>query len=69
MRPACSGSWQRRFRWRSTLLEHAEWLVAERRGEEAEAALAEARDIFTGLRAAPWLERLERVREGATVTH
>jgi tetratricopeptide (TPR) repeat protein len=43
-----------------TLLEHAEWLNAEAREEEAEPLLAEARTIFEGLRASPWLERVRR---------
>ena len=41
-----------------TLLEHAEWLAAEGRAEEAESHLGEARDILERLEAAPWLERV-----------
>jgi class 3 adenylate cyclase/tetratricopeptide (TPR) repeat protein len=40
-----------------TLLEQGEWLVGEARGDEAEPLLAEAREIFERLGAAPWLER------------
>jgi class 3 adenylate cyclase/tetratricopeptide (TPR) repeat protein len=45
-----------------TRLEHAEWLSAQGRGEDAEPLLAEASEMFTGLQAKPWLERLDRVR-------
>ena len=50
-----------------TLLEQAEWLVPQGRAGEAEAPLSEARAVFAGLRAVPWLERLERVRTGDAV--
>jgi class 3 adenylate cyclase/tetratricopeptide (TPR) repeat protein len=50
-----------------TLLEHGEWLVEAGRGDDAEALLAEAREIFERLEATPWLERLERVRPQAAV--
>jgi class 3 adenylate cyclase/tetratricopeptide (TPR) repeat protein len=40
-----------------TLLEHAEWLVGQNRGEEATPLTSEALAIFEGLRARPWLER------------
>ena len=40
-----------------TLLEHAEWLVGQDRGEEATPLKSEAIAIFEGLRARPWLER------------
>jgi hypothetical protein len=43
-----------------TLLEHGEWLIAERRPSEAEPLLPEAREIFERLGARPWLERLEK---------
>jgi len=42
-----------------TLLEHGEWLVQQERLDDAEPLLAEAREIFEGLQAIPWLERLE----------
>jgi predicted ATPase/class 3 adenylate cyclase len=45
-----------------TRLEHAELLLAGGRTTEAEPLLAEAREIFERLGAAPWLERLERAR-------
>ncbi len=40
-----------------TELEHAGWLVAHNRAEEAEALLTEASEIFERLGAQPWLER------------
>jgi hypothetical protein len=40
-----------------TELEHAEWLAAEGRREEAEPLLASARETFEQLKATPWLER------------
>jgi tetratricopeptide (TPR) repeat protein len=40
-----------------TLLEHAEWLVGQDRGEEATPLQTEAIANFEGLRARPWLER------------
>jgi hypothetical protein len=49
-------------------LEHAEWLLGQGRGDEAEPLLAEAREIFERLRARPWLERLDAARERASVT-
>ncbi len=46
--------------WRAvTQLEHAEWLLAQGRGDEAAGLLDEARDIFERLRATPWLERVD----------
>jgi hypothetical protein len=41
-----------------TQLEHGEWLAAAGRAGETEPLLAEAREIFERLEAAPWLERL-----------
>jgi hypothetical protein len=46
-----------RFWLAVTLLEHGDWLASQGRGEEAERLLAEAREIFENLEAAPWLER------------
>jgi class 3 adenylate cyclase/tetratricopeptide (TPR) repeat protein len=46
-------------------LEHAEWLASCGRAGEAAPLLDEAREIFERLRAAPWLERLDRA-ESAT---
>jgi len=43
-----------------SLLEHAEWLVARGGTAEAEGLLAEAREIFGRLQAAPWVERVDR---------
>jgi hypothetical protein len=43
------------------LLEHAEFLAAEGRAEDAGALIDEAREIFGRLRATPWLERLDRI--------
>jgi class 3 adenylate cyclase/tetratricopeptide (TPR) repeat protein len=48
-----------------TLLEHAEWLVGQGRAQEAQPLLTEARKIFDGLRARPWLERLGGVGRAA----
>jgi tetratricopeptide (TPR) repeat protein len=45
-----------------TQLEHAEWLTAQGRRDEAGPLLAEARERFERLEATPWLERLARVR-------
>ncbi len=47
------------------LLEHAEWLAGEGRLEEAEPHATEAREIFERLRAAPYVERLDRLPTGA----
>jgi hypothetical protein len=46
-------------------LEHAEWLAARGRPDDAQALLAEARDTFEYLQAAPWLERLDSAAPGA----
>jgi hypothetical protein len=42
-----------------TLLEHGEWLMGQGREEQARPLLAEARQIFDGLAARPWLERVD----------
>ena len=52
-----------RFWLAVTMLEHAEVLIADGRGEEAEPLLPEARDIFAELRARPWIERAAAVAE------
>ncbi len=44
-----------------TLLEHGEWLVSQGRSTEAEPMFRQARETFAQLKAAPWLERLDRV--------
>jgi tetratricopeptide (TPR) repeat protein len=46
-----------------TLLEHAEWLIQRGRSDEAGLRLDEAREIFQGLRAQPWLERASAALE------
>jgi class 3 adenylate cyclase/tetratricopeptide (TPR) repeat protein len=43
-----------------TLTEKGEWLKEQGRAEEAEPVLSEARAIFERLKAAPWLERVDR---------
>jgi tetratricopeptide (TPR) repeat protein len=50
-----------RFWLAKTMAEHGEWLASQDRGDAAEPLLAEARQIFTQLRAKPWLERLDGV--------
>jgi tetratricopeptide (TPR) repeat protein len=40
-----------------TQLEHAEWLTAQQRADDAEQLLAEAGQTFEQLQATPWLER------------
>ena len=50
-----------------TELEYGEWFVNQGRAEEAEPLLAEAREIFERLEAAPWLERLENVQTATRV--
>jgi class 3 adenylate cyclase/tetratricopeptide (TPR) repeat protein len=52
------------FHLAGTELEHAEWLTAQGRGDEAAPLLAEAREVFERLEATPWLER---ARAGAGV--
>jgi predicted ATPase/class 3 adenylate cyclase len=44
-----------------TMLEYGEWLVGRGKGEAAEPLLVEARSIFEGLKARPWLERLDQI--------
>lgn len=44
-----------------TQLEHAEWLTAQGRGDEAQPLLDEARQTFEQLQATPWLERAAQV--------
>ena len=51
-----------------TQLEHAEWLVADGRDEEAQSLVAEARETFERLRATPWLERSESTLGAAVMT-
>ena len=56
-----------RFWLAVVLLEQAEWLTEAGRAEEAVPLLAEAREIFERLGAAPWLERLDVLAEPAQV--
>ena len=44
-----------------TRLEHGEWLASQDRAGEAGPLFEQARATFEQLRAAPWLERLDRV--------
>jgi class 3 adenylate cyclase/tetratricopeptide (TPR) repeat protein len=46
-------------------LEHAEWLTARGRPDDAQPLLAEARDTFERLQAQPWLERVDAVTPAA----
>jgi tetratricopeptide (TPR) repeat protein len=47
-------------------LEHAEWLLTQGRAEDADPLLAEAREIFERLEAAPWLERVDALAVGVS---
>jgi class 3 adenylate cyclase/tetratricopeptide (TPR) repeat protein len=49
------------------LLEHAEWLVEQGRSDAAVPLLHEARDIFNRLKAAPWVDRLEKITPTVSV--
>jgi len=51
-----------------TLLGYGEWLAAQDRTADAAPLVAEARSVFEGLGARPWLERADRVAAGSTVT-
>ena len=50
-----------------TELEYGEWLVARKRGDEAEQLLAEACEIFERLEATPWSERANAVERAEVV--
>jgi class 3 adenylate cyclase/tetratricopeptide (TPR) repeat protein len=50
-----------RFSLAITMLEHAEWLIARSRTNEAKKILSEAGAIFDHLQAKPWRERVDRV--------
>ena len=50
-----------------TELEYGEWLVARKRGDEAEQLLAEACEIFERLEATPWSERANAVARDEVV--
>jgi predicted ATPase len=51
-----------------TLLEHGESLTARARATEAASLLAESREIFDGLHARPWLERLAQAAKAESVS-
>lgn len=51
----------------TTQLEYAEWAAAQGRADDAAQLVAEAREIFDRLGAAPWLERAEKVGGAAKV--
>jgi hypothetical protein len=51
------------------LLEYGEWLDGRGGGTDAAPHVAEARSIFEGVGARPWLERADRVPEGTSVQH
>jgi hypothetical protein len=46
----------------ATLLEHSEWLSEQGRVDEAGSLLSEAHEVFEGLGARPWLERVEKLQ-------
>jgi tetratricopeptide (TPR) repeat protein len=48
-----------------TQLEHAEWLTAQGRTDDAQPLLTEARETFEQLAATPWLERTTRLSQAA----
>jgi tetratricopeptide (TPR) repeat protein len=49
-----------------TLYEHAQWLREQQRGADADPFVADARLIFEGLGARPWLERVEGLESTAS---
>ena len=49
-----------------TLYEHAAWLREQQRAADAEPFVADARLIFEGLGAKPWLERVEALEASAS---
>ena len=49
-------------------LEHGEWLAGQGRRDDAEPLLAEAREIFEQLEAAPWTERTTAAAAAQAVT-
>jgi predicted ATPase/class 3 adenylate cyclase len=51
----------------ATQIEHAEWLAAVGRGDEAKPLLAEAEGVYERMRATPWLERIARCRAADAV--
>jgi predicted ATPase/class 3 adenylate cyclase len=55
------------FRLAVVQLEHAEWMTAHQRGDEARPLLADARATFERLEARPWLERLSMATPASMV--
>jgi tetratricopeptide (TPR) repeat protein len=51
-----------------TQLEHAEWLTAQGRADEAQPLLAQSRDTFEQLEAKPWLDRLGTAETARSAT-
>ncbi len=47
-----------------TMLEYGEWLEEQHESVDAQPLLKEAEEIFTNLKARPWLERLGRTEWG-----
>jgi hypothetical protein len=56
------------FRIAVVLLEYGEWLDRRGRGADASPVVAEARSIFEGLGARPWLGRADHVARGSSLT-
>ncbi|HZB02322.1 MAG TPA: adenylate/guanylate cyclase domain-containing protein [Actinomycetota bacterium] len=56
------------FRLAVVLLEYAEWLEERGRRDDAGPLVPEARAIFQGLQAKPWLDRADRVGRTSAVT-
>ncbi len=56
------------FRIAVVSLEYGEWLDGRGRETDPSPLLTEARAIFDGLEARPWLERADRVAQGSSVT-
>ena len=50
-----------------TQVEHAEWLVAQGRPEDAGRLVEEAHATFERLEAAPWIERVSRLEVAVPV--
>jgi hypothetical protein len=50
------------------LLDQGEFLISHGRAGEAEPLLSEAKEVFVGLKARPWLERAEKATSMEAVT-
>ena len=48
-----------------SLVEYGEWLEARGRGPDVAPVVLEARSIFEGLQAKPWIDRVDRITQGA----